>query len=904
LALLGSGGMADVYRARDPELDREVAIKVLQPGLGDAGQKRRLRQEARAAGALSHPSILAVYDVEVEAGTPYIVSELVEGDSLRQVLDRAAPLPAGTLLDVAVQIADGLSAAHQAGIVHRDLKPENVMLTRDGRAKILDFGLAARTVSDGLSASKAATPTAAHTIRGTAAYMSPEQARGLPADYRSDQFSFGTILYEMATGRVAFHRETPVQTLSAVIDTRPEAIAALNPGLPEPLQWIIERCLAKDPERRYESTADLHRELATLREHTAAARPATAGRGRRFLAIGAAGAALLAAGLLLGPRLSRPAVAPTRSLTRLTFDPGLQTEPTWSSDGRFVAYSSDRSGNFDIWALPVAGGDPIQVTKDAAHDWQPDWSPDGSEVVFRSEREGGGLFLASALGGDERKLANFGYSPRWSPDGSQILFAETSLEDLDESPSLYVVRPGGSPQPVLGAFLAQFRSRPAAAWHPDGRRISLWGYRRDAGGATFWTVPLVGGAPIRSDPSPVVRKALDEAALENRRGHFAWSRSGKSLVFVGTSREVRNIWRVEVDPDTLQWTEGPERLTTGPGADSDVALSPDGRIAFVTATRNSRIWTFPLDARTGRLTRDGRPLTPAEWNSFGPDLTRDGRKALYVTERPGRAHRHQLTEQTVRDGPERSVISSDIEHGEDRLVPRWSPDGARIAYQHRPTGSGPLGPCAIRVVELATREEQEVTSPRPECSEVASHWSADGRSIVASGKRYVPGHAAIVFLPLSAAPRAETEARVVTSHPDYDLHQATLSPDERWIAFTAVPRADARRSTIYVVARSGGRWIQATDGASLDDKPRWSPDGKVIYFVSSRGGVLNVWSVPFDPAPGAPHGAPFRVTAFDGPRHMILPSWGSMDLAIAGGVLALPIRDVTGGIWMLEGVDR
>jgi eukaryotic-like serine/threonine-protein kinase len=906
LSLLGAGGMGEVYRARDPQLDRDVALKVLRSRpAGNPEPERRFRQEARAAGALSHPNILAIYDVEAEEGVLYIVSELVEGHSLRKELEGAGTLPTRKLLDIAVQFADGLSAAHHAGIVHRDLKPENLMLTPEGRVKILDFGLAAVTPSEGLLLSASPITTSPGTILGTAAYMSPEQARGVPADYRSDQFSFGAILYEMAAGRAPFRGETAVQTLSAIVGEEPERVTRLNRHAPAPLQRIIERCLAKEPQGRYESTADLHRELAGLREDTPERRTSAAWRHPR-LAVAIAGCLLLVGTLGYHQRRPKHNVGPSRSLSRLTFDPGLQTEPSWSPDGRFVAYSSDRSGNFDIWVQPASGGDAVQVTKDPAHDWQPDWSPTGSQLAFRSERQGGGLFLASALGGDERKLAGFGYRPRWSPDSRLILFAGTSLEDLDESPSMYVVSPDGqAPRPILESFLGQFRSRPAAAWHPDGCRISFWGYRRQDGGATFWTVPLEGGVPVRSDPAPEVRKALDEVALENRRGHFAWAPSGRALIFVGLSREVRNIWKVGVDPQTLQWTAGPERLTAGPGAESDVTLSPDGkRIAFVTATRNSRIWTFPLNVMTGTITGEGRPVTPEEWNSFSPDLTRDGRDLLYVTEQPGRAHRHHLTAQLLPSGPGRRLLVSDIEHGEDRLVPRWSPDGSRIAYQHRAIGPGPLGPCAIRLIEIATREEREVTSPRPECSEVASHWTADGRWLVTTGKRYVRDRVAIALLPLSAAPRAETEARIVTSDARHDLRQATLSPDERWIAFTATPSADARVSTIFVVSRSGGSWLRVTDGASLDDKPRWSSDGRTIYFVSARGGVLNVWGTHFDPARKTPAGDVFRVTAFEGPRRMILPSGGSMDLAITGGALVLPIRDVTGGIWMLEGVDR
>jgi len=242
-----------VYRAKDLRLKREVAIKILPPEvLGDAARQKRFQREAEAISALNHPNILSVYDTGAENGTPYIVSELIEGESLRKLFQKGA-VGVRKLLDIGVQIADGLAAAHQARIVHRDLKPENIMMTREGRVKILDFGLAKPLLpktggSEDLTASAALTESGI--IVGTVHYMSPEQASGLPTDFRSDQFSLGLVLY--ATGKQAFARNTPVQTLSAIVGEEPTPIATLNPAVPPPLRWVIERTLAKDPPRHSE----------------------------------------------------------------------------------------------------------------------------------------------------------------------------------------------------------------------------------------------------------------------------------------------------------------------------------------------------------------------------------------------------------------------------------------------------------------------------------------------------------------------------------------------------------------------------------------------------------------------------------------------------------------------------
>lgn len=268
VAPLGAGGMGEVYRARDTRLGREVAVKVLPAEMSD--QRKRLRRfelEARAATSLNHPNIVTIHDFGSFEGCFYIAMERVDGQTLSGFV-RAAPLPPRRILDLGAQIADGLAKAHAAGIVHRDLKPANLMVTTDGFVKILDFGLAKlvpTTAEDVSMLPTAAGATEPGTVLGTVGYMSPEQAGGRPIDYRSDQFSLGAILYEMATGRRAFSGPTAAQTLAAVIESEPEPIARLNPGIPPPLCWVVERCLAKDPRDRYASTDDLAKDLQALR---------------------------------------------------------------------------------------------------------------------------------------------------------------------------------------------------------------------------------------------------------------------------------------------------------------------------------------------------------------------------------------------------------------------------------------------------------------------------------------------------------------------------------------------------------------------------------------------------------------------------------------------------------------
>jgi eukaryotic-like serine/threonine-protein kinase len=342
--------MGEVFRARDPRLQRDVALKILAGiGVSDPDRQQRFWQEARAASALNHPNILAVYDVGTDQGNTFIVSELIDGVPLRHYVHRA-PLPVRELLDVAVQIADGLAAAHGAGIVHRDLKPENIMVTRDGRLKILDFGLAKSVVSDTtVTGFNARTDTGL--IIGTVPYMSPEQARGACVDYRSDQFSTGLILYELATGRPAFQCESGVQTLSAIIEDTPPPVSDVNPRIPVPLCWVIERCLAKDPRDRYAATSDLAHDLRTIRERLAevSSGALTVQRHSRRVGIattGSLGALALGAMVLLFFVSRQPSGADLSAyrFTPLATDSGYQGSPAWSPDGKTVAFVAEVNG--------------------------------------------------------------------------------------------------------------------------------------------------------------------------------------------------------------------------------------------------------------------------------------------------------------------------------------------------------------------------------------------------------------------------------------------------------------------------------------------------------------------------------------------------------------------------------
>src|SRR2546430_14283276 len=537
LSKLGAGGMGDVYLAQDGRLGRQVALKLLPSHFtSDADRLRRFQQEARAASALNHPNILTIHEIGEIDGHPFIATEFIDGQTLREHTAKAV-IKLEEALDVAAQVASALAAAHAAGIVHRDIKPENIMIRHDGFVKVLDFGLVKLTDKRATD-SEASTlvNTDAGVVMGTARYMSPEQARGKKVDARTDIWSLGVVTYEMVTGHAPFEGGTPSDVLSLILQREPAPLVSYSPEVPTELERIVRKALRKDKEERYQTIKDLLIDLRNLRkelelsaEMERSAPPAsvraTMSSGQSAVATARStssaeylvgelkrrkrGVAIVLAALLIGVaglvyyifsiRQNLPVGQPhiQRRLSRLTFDAGLQSDPTWSPDGRFIAYSSDRRGNFDIWVQPMGEGDPVQVTKSPAHDWQPDLSPDGNRIVFPSESEVGGLFVVPALGGNERKVSSFGYRPRWSPDGSQILFS-TSLLWVWETPKVYVVGlDGRAPREVPPEFLAGFITTPQVAWHPDGQRVSLWGTHRQLG-ASFWTIPVAGGTPRRA----------------------------------------------------------------------------------------------------------------------------------------------------------------------------------------------------------------------------------------------------------------------------------------------------------------------------------------------------------------------------------------------------------------------
>ena len=616
------------------------------------------------------------------------------------------------------------------------------------------------------------------------------------------------------------------------------------------------------------------------------------------------GACVLLAGVgwLVYKRTHLPVSTMQRALTRLTFDDGLQLGATWSPDGRFVAYSSDRGGKFDVWVQQVSGGDPVQVTRGAGHNWQPEWSPDGKYIAYRSEGSDGGLFVIPALGGAglERRISTFGYYPRWSPDSTQLLF-QTGQYVVDSR--FYVVKLDGSdPHEVLSELTAQVWGI-SAAWHPDGKRISVWVLHVPADletfrlVASFWTVPATGGSPVRSEITPEILKIAEAAfgsGIADWAGtdyKFSWAPSGKAIYFARTLGGARNIWRMSVDPQSLRAT-AIEPMTTGTGFDAELSLSPDGKkLAFTGGSYQVRAWLVPFDATRGQVTGPGQAVTSPGVEAWRPSLSRDGKKLAFRTRREGKWN---VWETSLSDGHEAPIIADDYE----RDCPQWSPDSTLLAYSRVSKGIN-----QVMLWSSQSRNEEPLTESS-QWQRGVFDWSPDGKWLLMS-EHYGSGRNEIWLLPVTARPHAERASRRIVSDPAYDVYEPHFSLDGRWIAFIAQrSQPSGTESTIYVMSAAGGPWIRITEGKHWDDKPRWSPDGKIIYFLTERSGFLNVWGIRFDSARGRPASEPFPVTTFSSPRLMVAKAVAPASISLTQDRLVVTVAQESGNIWVLDNVDR
>jgi Tol biopolymer transport system component len=853
LAPLGAGGMGEVYRARDPRLQREVAIKVLREEAIAAGDRRRIETEARAAGSLNHPNILTIYDIGEESGTPYIVSELLEGEPLRALLP-GSPLPVRKLLDIAVQIAAGLAAAHAHRLTHRDLKPENIMVLRDGRVKVLDFGLAR---PEPTAETDQRTRTAPGLVAGTLAYMSPEQAQGEPVDFRSDQFSFGSILYEMAGGRHPFLRKDRVSTLAAIVGEEPAPIGASNALIPPPLRWAIDRCLAKEPGRRYASTADLCQQLQDMRDHLSeistggpvAALPPRLRRGKRLLWAGI-GLAALAAGFA-GAALVLPHYwrTPVRHYTPFATEAIDETEPAWSPDGRALAYTAAADGVMQVFARNLDSPVPARITAAPANCRYPFWAPDGSRIYYWSASS---LWSVGAAGGAPqeviRGVAGAGPPAAISPDGKVMAFFRV---EGAQSAVYFMPFPGGTAAACKRPpFPASFRFSGGMRFSADGRKLLVWVVPDVDKGVELWLLPLPAGTPRRIPADLETRYRVISASWMPDNAHIA-------LATEISPGEGSHVYRLDTGTGAL------EPVTSGTGAESEPAVSPDGnRMAFVTGEENSDLLEVSLDGSTVR------PLLVTSRHEHDADWSPSGRQFVYTNDAAGVP---EIWLRSTDEGWARPVVRGAAEGYLNYAAPRFSPDGQRLAYM-RVGAKHLVWICNISGGNAVQLEQESVDQHAPA-------WSPDGNWIVYT--RYFAQKWEIAKAPSGGGGRPAHIAGGGNARSKLEWSRSGA-----WIAFD-----DPDNRSVFAVSPDGGApRLVCSDAAAFT----FTRDGSGLYVA--RRLKDRKWELA---TIGVPDGVQVKTVPLN-----VSPESGILGLKLHpdGKRFAVSVMNRKRDIWVLDGL--
>jgi eukaryotic-like serine/threonine-protein kinase len=807
---LGAGGMGEVYLAEDTRLGRKVAIKLLPDKFTrDEDRLRRFEQEACVASTLNHPNILTIHEVGESDGTRFIATEYVDGETLRQRMT-SSRVAINEALEITTQIASALSAAHAAGVVHRDIKPENIMLRRDQVVKVLDFGLAKLTERAAQTHVRSSVKTSAGLVMGTVAYMSPEQAQGSrQIDHRTDVWSLGVVLYELVTGRTAFEGEDLHRQIIAIQEGDPPPLSSYVEYVPERLEEIVRKALAKDADQRYQTARDLLADLRHLAKtleiaaeiersippefrsaigQSSGTRDAFTpqslpmpspgygvrefnGRKRRAMAVlvalsvVAAGMAFMWHRFASQDRFASLAKSP-RTVPFTSFT-GQKSGPAFSPDGNQIAFAWDGGGEDrpGIFAKLVDAGTPLRLTSNL--DASPVWSSDGRYVAFIRWGSERGIYQVPALGGPERKLTNRAGHFAWSPGGKMLAVEDSSSPRAAPSIYLVTIETGEERRlttPEAGSFGDTY-----PAFSPDGRTVAF--IRSPSSQVSdIQLVPVTGGEPRRL--------THDNLFLTSK---LAWTADGREIIFSSVRGGLYSLWRVQV-------TGGLPSRVIGVGED---ALSPavsmrGGRLAYVYQKRDINIWRAP---GPNSKARDVAPmkLIASTRKDDGPQYSPDGKRIVFTSDRSGN---YEIWVSTS-DGQNPTQLTNF--GGSHTGTPRWSPDGTRIAFDSRPDGHS-----SIYVIGMDGGNLRRLTVGTAEG--VLPSWSRDGKWIYFGSRR--SGDWQIWKIP------AEDGKAVQVTHGGGD--EAFESWDGQYIYYTK-----HYESGIWRVPAAGGEEVRIFDGGQM-----------------------------------------------------------------------------------------
>ncbi len=893
VGLLADSTAGLTYVARDrgatagigrPLRDDAVCLQFVGWKHSRSRQRERFIYEMRTLARHPHPNLLPVREVlEGEDGL-LVVYDYVAGQTLAQMLANGE-LPAKQAAAYVIQLADILEVAHREGIIHGGVDPSTILVTETGLVKLFGFGSAAlRTIEDEWQF-HAANPSSPeyHALERVrlrrVGYRAPECFVGLPPDSRSDVFSLGSLFYELLSGKRAFARKNSELTAKAVVEHPPRPIDETAPNVPKEMVRVLRRCLRKDPDRRYQHMLDLKLDLQEQREELEFEEilgTVEMHRARRIWWVLPVLAILAVTAYFGGHRVLLRAISPRELpepvVQAVTTGENLSTDPSISADGATLVYSSDRDGdNLDIYAQTLADGSVHRITADPADEREPALSPDGRTIAWRSDRFAGGIYVAPTDGSTApRWIANQGRRPRFSPDGSEIAFWARTLQSEEVGGIFVIPATGGTPRRLA----ADFYTALYPVWSSDGRYVLFLGSRTKGAVLDFWVAPAQDGPVENIDAYRIVRRWFLSGMVPD-----AWVND--MLYFTARSEQKSNLWQLRVPLDTRRAEGDSQRILSGEENYSHASVTRDGRM-FYTATRdNINLWVAPLDAESGRITGASRRFYASLGPTVRPSLSRDGRWLAFTADRSGQQDVWLRDMETDSEWP---VTAN--RHRFFTPTGVITPDGKWLAYTQYEQGK--------TVTYLRPTQGGGAATVLCNDCETPRDWSSDGNTLLYSRSSH--------NYSIGTVERGTGMRTLLAQSDRFPILSPRFGPGDRWIAFHAMETPEIRKVVALAIAGTSSvaerQWIPITSGGILDRGAQWSPEGRLMYFMSERDGRRSIYAQRLDARTRQPQGPPFVVYESKATRRSLLNvPRGYAEMIVQPGRLVFTMGELSGNIF-------